>query len=407
MKTAIPKAVTDTEDGRAMADILKSCVHCGMCNATCPTYQLRGDELDGPRGRIYLIKSMLEGEQVSAKTQQHLDRCLTCRSCETTCPSGVKYGHLVELARPRVEQQVKRGWSDRFQRWLIRQIVPYPQRFKMLLKLGLIMKPFLPANLAELVPKTSTEQSTPYSPHSRTMLILEGCAQSSVAPSINQAARKVFDKFEISLQAPTEVGCCGAVNYHLGDAEGAKQMAKNNIDLWLRSIDDGAEALLVASSGCAAMIQDYPSLFSEDESYFTHAERLAEAVKDPAEVLAPESLAEKFPGQRRHKRIAFQAPCSMQHSTHTDVNVRNCLNALGYELVQVAEEHLCCGSAGSYSLLQPALSGQLLDRKLKALTEESPTLIATANIGCMMHLARRSEVPVQHWLELIAQDSLD
>ena len=202
MKTAISTEVTDTRDGRIMADILKSCVHCGMCNATCPTYQLRGDELDGPRGRIYLIKAMLEGEEVSAKTQQHLDRCLTCRSCETTCPSGVKYGHLVELARPRVEQQVKRNWSDRFQRWLIRQVVPFQKRFAFLLKLGRLSQPLLPARLAELVPKVSAEKFETISSHQRSMLILEGCAQAAVAPSINQAARRIFGRIEISLHAP-------------------------------------------------------------------------------------------------------------------------------------------------------------------------------------------------------------
>lgn len=407
MKTAIPKAVTDTEDGRIMADILKSCVHCGMCNATCPTYQLRGDELDGPRGRIYLIKAMLEGEDVTVKTQQHLDRCLTCRSCETTCPSGVAYGHLVELARPRVEQQVKRGSGDRFQRWLIRQIVPHRQRFNLLLKLGQLLKPLLPTKLAELIPRTSTLAYKPSSLHARTMLILEGCAQASVAPSINQAARQVFDKFDISLHAPKDVGCCGAVSYHLGDVSGAKALAKKNIDLWLQSIDSGAEALLVASSGCAAMIKDYPSLFSEHEPHFAQAKKLAEAVKDPSEVLDPKSLKEKFPAQRQHKRIAFQAPCSMQHSTHTDGSVERCLEALGYELSFVPEAHLCCGSAGSYSLLQPELSAKLLDRKLQALSESEPSLIATANIGCMMHLARRAEVPVQHWLELVAAESKD
>ena len=401
MKTAISTEVTDTQDGRIMADILKSCVHCGMCNATCPTYQLRGDELDGPRGRIYLIKAMLEGEAVTSKTQQHLDRCLTCRSCETTCPSGVKYGHLVELARPRVEELVKRSWSDRFQRWFIRQVVPFQRRFAFLLKLGQLSKPLLPASLAELVPKVSAADFETTSAHQRTMLILEGCAQAAVAPSINQAARRVFDRIEISLHAPPDVGCCGAVNYHLGDAAGAKAIAIKNIDLWLQSLDDGAEALLVSSSGCAAMIQDYPSLFSEQESYFEHAKRLAEAVKDPSEVLSPESLTEKFSGDPQHKRIAFQAPCSMQHSTHTQPSVRRCLEALGYELTSVADEHLCCGSAGSYSLLQPAMAADLLDRKLKALTEEQPSLIATANIGCLMHLSRRADVPVRHWLELL------
>lgn len=409
MKTKILDSIMQTEDGRQMADILHTCVHCGLCNATCPTYQVKGDELDGPRGRIYLIKAMLEGESVSKKTQLHLDRCLTCRSCETTCPSGVKYGHLVELARPRVDQQVKRGLSERLRRAMIRQIVPYPQRFGLLLRLGRLFKPFLPRALSELVPQISPEiwpaKPRSYHQHERKMLILEGCAQAAVAPRINQAARNIFDRFEITLQSPKGVGCCGAVSYHLGDEVEARAAAKNNIDRWWPSIESGAEALLVTSSGCAAMIQDYPYLFRDDATYRVRAEKLVKFVCDPSEKLDPAELKKKYRGELKPKQIAFQAPCSMQHSTHTHEHVKRCLRALEFELCAVADEHLCCGSAGSYSLLQPDLSNELLDRKLESLGANKPEMIVSANIGCMMHLARRAEQPVRHWLELIDGES--
>lgn len=403
MKTSIPEQIGRTSDGRRMTEILQTCVHCGMCNATCPTYQQRGDELDGPRGRIYLIKSFLEGETVTKKTQLHLDRCLTCRSCETTCPSGVEYGHLVELARPRVEKIVGRGRLERLKRWLIRHIVPYPKRFSALLILGRLVKPVLPSRLAEMLPQRSTLEFSATSQHPRTMLLLEGCAQSVVAPSINAATRQVFDHLGIALAAPTGVGCCGAVAYHLGDKSGAEQQARINIDKWWAQIEQGAEAIVVPSSGCAAMIADYPVLFADDQSYLARAKEVARLVCDPSQKLDAHQLATAFKPVSEQNRIAFQAPCSMQHSTHADQSVRNCLTAVGYELTAVAEEYLCCGSAGSYSLLQPDLATNLLERKLINLRKGQPEVIVSANIGCMMHLSRRSTTPVKHWLELLAE----
>ena len=400
MKTAIPKHVTDTASGKQMAAILHSCVHCGMCNATCPTYQLLGDELDGPRGRIYLIKSMLEGEPLTDRTQFHLDRCLTCRSCETTCPSGVKYGDLVELARPRVEDQVKRKIPDRIRRWLIKQMVPYPARFRVLMELGQAFKYLLPKRVAEMLPKRSVCTAKSFDERARTMLLLEGCAQSVVAPSINQAARELFDRFEVALRAPAAAGCCGAVNYHLNDVEQARVQARANIDAWWPEIENGAESLLVTSSGCAAMIKDYAQLLVDDSSYAARARRVAELVADPAEKIDPEALKQVVPNVAS-TRIAFQAPCTMQHTTHADQAVRRCLQSVGFELTVVPEQHLCCGSAGSYSLLQPELSERLLDRKLANLNSGEPAMIVTANIGCHMHLARRASVPVCHWLEAI------
>ena len=387
-----------------MADILHTCVHCGMCNATCPTYQLLGNELDGPRGRIYLIKSMLEGEQVTAKTQHHLDRCLTCRSCETTCPSGVKYGHLVELARPEVDRQVRRGLGERFRRWLIKKVVPYPKRFAIAIVLGQRFKPFLPRRLAELVPNTrKTAEPHQAVKHPRTMLMLEGCAQSVVAPAINDAARELFDRLEISLSSPRGVGCCGAVHYHLNDLAKATAQARSNIDVWWPLIEQGAESVLASSSGCAAMLKDYPQLFVNDEQYRKKAQKLAELVADPAEKIDMQKLREVVP-DKAQKKIAFQIPCTMQHSTHSASAVRDCLVAVGYELTAVPEQHLCCGSAGSYSLLQAEISERLLENKLAALESGQPEFIVTGNIGCHMHLSRRAKRPVYHWLEAMVSN---
>ena len=405
MKTNIPKHVTDTAVGRQMADILQTCVHCGMCNATCPTYQLNGNELDGPRGRIYLIKSMLEGEQVGVKTQRHLDRCLTCRSCETTCPSGVKYGHLVELARPQLERKVGRKLLDRLRRWIIKQLVPYPARFGCAVRLGRFVKPILPSRLAELTPMQATErQRAQRIKHKRKMLLLRGCAQSVVAPNINHAAIALFDRLGISLCEIDEAGCCGAVDYHLNDLDKAIMRARSNIDAWWPEIENGAESLLVASSGCAAMLKDYPQLFREDAQYLAKAQTISELVADPAEKIDLAKLKTLIP-HKNQKLIAFQIPCTMHHTTHSDHAVRRCLQSVGFEFTNPSEQHLCCGSAGSYSLLQPELSERLLDNKLRALDAGDPHMIVTANIGCHMHLSRRARVPVLHWLEAIAANS--
>ena len=403
MKTTIPESVTATATGKRMADILKSCVHCGMCNATCPTYQLLGDELDGPRGRIYLIKSMLEGEQVTARTQAHLDRCLTCRSCETTCPSGVQYGQLVELARPFVDEKVPRKRIDRLRRWLVKNIVPYPSRFRLAIQLGAFFKPFLPRRFAELVPKRSNLEIKISSSQQRSMLILEGCAQSVVAPSINQAARKLFDHLGVSLVAPTAAGCCGAVNYHLNDVDAGREQARKNIDAWWPEIVAGAENILVPSSGCALMLKEYPSLFVDDSQYLEKAETVANLVADPADMIS-QADSTKFIANGDETRIAFQVPCTMQHGTHAEKGVTQCLQAAGFKLTTVADSHLCCGSAGSYSLLQAGLSEQLLDNKIATLMADKPSMIVTANIGCYMHLARRAPVPVKHWLEVLAPE---
>jgi len=383
-----------------MASILRSCVHCGFCNATCPTYQLTGDELDGPRGRIYLIKSMLEDAGVSQSTQRHLDRCLTCRACETTCPSGVRYARLVELARPMVEAKVGRHQWDRLKRWLVRHIVPYPRRFASLMSAARIFKPLYPRALRELVPDVADAAEPRVSAHSRKMVLLDGCAQSVAAPAINAAACEIFDQLGVQLLSFPESGCCGAVSYHLGEIAEAQRFARRNVDTWWKAVEAGAEAVVATSSGCAMMLKEYGELLADDPEYADRARRLAGLVRDPCEVIDPVQLARSYQVSA-DLQIAFHAPCTMQHGLRVAGRAEDCLRAVGFELVDVPDAHLCCGSAGSYSLLEPAMGNRLLDQKLSALQGADPAVLASANIGCLMHLQRRAALPVVHWLELI------
>ncbi|MGR9091174.1 MAG: glycolate oxidase subunit GlcF [Gammaproteobacteria bacterium] len=401
MRAKFSDAVLDTVNGREMTAILRACVHCGFCNATCPTYQLTGDELDGPRGRIYLIKSMLEDAAVGEATQRHLDRCLTCRACETTCPSGVQYSRLLDAARPLVDAKVPRKPGARLQRWLIRKIVPYPARFRWLAAAGRLIKHLAPRAVAELVPgRPRKPVAASVGAHSCHMILLQGCVQSAVSPAINEAAREIFDALGIALVTPPRGGCCGAVAYHLGEADEARTFARRNIDVWTQAIAGGAQAVLATSSGCAVMLREYGELLRDDPIYADRAARVAELVCDPAEVIDPAALAAAYRAPAA-TRIAFQSPCTLRHGLRSADAVESCLTAVGFELTDVPDAHLCCGSAGSYSLLQPELSGQLLDNKLAALERGAPEAYVSANIGCLMHLQRRAERPVRHWLEMI------
>lgn len=401
MRARFSDAVLDSPNGREMTSMLRACVHCGFCNATCPTYQLTGDELDGPRGRIYLIKSMLEAEAVGATTQRHLDRCLTCRACETTCPSGVQYSRLLDAARPLVDAKVARKPADRLRRWLLRRIVPFPSRFRWLARLGRVFKSFVPQALAELVPaRPSAAVAARVGEHARRMILLEGCVQPAVAPAINEAAREVFDELDITLVTPPRGGCCGAVAYHLGEADEAREFARRNIDAWTAVIEGGAEAVLASSSGCTVMLREYGELLRDDPAYAERAARVAALVRDPGAVIDPTSLAAAY-RVPSGTRVAFQSPCTLRHGLRGADAVESLLVAVGFELTDVPDPHLCCGSAGSYSLLQPELSGQLLDNKLAALASGAPDVYVSANIGCLMHLQRRAERPVMHWLEMI------
>lgn len=400
MQTSIIETLLRTPEGQEAETILRACVHCGFCTATCPTYQLLGNELDGPRGRIYLIKQMFEGKTVSTLTQHHLDRCLSCRSCETTCPSGVEYGRLLDIGRSLVDERVQRPLSQRLMRWGMRQVLPYSSRFGPLLKLGQIVRPLLPGKIRQKVPPKRVATPRPTQSHSRTMLVLEGCAQSSATPNTNAASARVLDRLGISLINSPKQGCCGAVSHHLSaHSEGLDHM-RRNIDAWWPGIEAGAEAILISASGCGVMVKEYGKLLRNDPDYATKAERVSSLAKDLSEVLAAEDLTPLNIGARETK-VAFQSPCSLQHGQQLDGVVESILGKLGFNLTRVIDPHLCCGSAGTYSILQQELSGRLLDNKLESLQQGEPDIIATANIGCQLHLETKAERPVKHWIELV------
>ncbi|MCS6913486.1 MAG: glycolate oxidase subunit GlcF [Myxococcota bacterium] len=398
MQTQLDATILATPAGREAEAILRSCVHCGFCTATCPTYQLLGDELDGPRGRIYLIKQVLEGHTPTRRTQRHLDRCLTCRACETTCPSGVRYARLLDIGRAEVDQRVTRPGWQRLLRGLLVRTVPYPARFKPLLRLAQALRPWLPRSLRSRVPPPQAPSPWPRGRHARRVLVLQGCVQAVATPATNAAAARLFDRLGIT---PDPIaGCCGALAHHLGDAEQARAQMRRMIDACWPHIADGAEAVVVTASGCAAVLREYGMLLADDHHYAYKAEQLAARVRDPVEVLEGEDLtALGQPGLGR--RIAFHAPCTLQHGLRLAGRVEGLLTRLGFALTPVADAHLCCGSAGAYSLLEPSIAQRLRTDKLKALTSGAPELIATANVGCQLYLQAATRLPVVHWLELL------
>ena len=400
MQTSLTQGVLDTAAGREAEAILRSCVHCGFCTATCPTYQLLGDELDGPRGRIYLIKQMLEGQAVTRDTQLHLDRCLTCRACETTCPSGVRYGRLADIGRAVAEQRVQRPLGERLYRLLLRAVVPHAARFGLLLRVGQAVRPLLPAALRNKISPRQIPGRWPEQRHARRMLTLAGCAQSSATPRTNAAAARVLDRLGVSLLAAPAAGCCGALSNHLSAEHEALHFARRNIDAWWPYIEDGVEAIVVAASGCGVMVKDYGALLRDDPAYADKAARVSALTRDLAEILTGLDLGALAVATDR-RRIAFHAPCTLQHGQKLPGIVESILLKLGFVLTDVRDSHLCCGSAGSYSLLQPEISQQLRADKLAALQDGEPELIATANVGCQLHLAGASGIPVVHWIELL------
>jgi len=382
--------------------ILRSCVHCGFCNATCPTYQLLGDELDGPRGRIYLIKQVLEGAPVTAKTQLHLDRCLTCRNCETTCPSGVDYHNLLDIGRAVVDEAVPRPLSQRLLRESLRAVVPRPALFKALTQTGQLLRPLLPATLKNKLPRqVHPAKPRPSVQHARRVLLLEGCVQPSLSPNTNAATARVLDRLGISVTAAREAGCCGAVDYHLNAQEQGLERARRNIDAWWPALEAGAEAIVQTASGCGAFVKDYGHLLEQDSAYAAKAKRVSELAKDLVEVLRDEPL--EGLGVQGDQRLAFHCPCTLQHAQQLDGAVEGVLSRLGFQLTAVADGHLCCGSAGTYSITQPELSRQLRDNKLDALERGKPEVIVTANIGCQTHLDGAGRTPVRHWIEVVEQ----
>jgi glycolate oxidase iron-sulfur subunit len=399
METRLADFIKDTPEGMEAEAILGACVHCGFCNATCPTYTLLGSELDAPRGRIYLLKMLLEGQEISERTQLHLDRCLTCRACETTCPSGVQYGRLADIGRGIVEEKVPRPRRDQLLRLALRKVLPHPARFAPLLAAARLVRPLLPENLRAKVPARRPAQPWPGRTHARRMLLLDGCVQPALAPSIDAAAAGVLDRLGISLVKAAGGGCCGAVSYHLAAHEEGRDFMRRNIDAWWPHVEDGAEAVVITASGCGAMVKEYGAALRSDPAYAGKAERISALAKDIGEVVAGEDLERIRPAAPG--KIAFQSPCTLQHGQKLGGVVEELLQKLGFELTPVANAHLCCGSAGTYSILQEDLAGQLLDRKLESLESGGPDLIATANIGCLTHLQSKSRLPVRHWVELL------
>jgi glycolate oxidase iron-sulfur subunit len=403
METRLAHWIKGTTQGDAANDILRACVHCGFCNATCPTYQLLGDELDGPRGRIYQIKQVLEGTPATRSTQLHLDRCLTCRNCETTCPSGVDYGHLLDIGRAVVESQVRRPLHERLLHWLLREALTRPRLFGGALRVGRALRFALPQALRAKLSPGRAPGAWPRRVHTRKVLLLNGCTQPAMAPSIDAATARVLDAIGVQALVDARSGCCGAIRHHLHDPHGALQNARRNIDAWWPQLESGAvEAIVINASGCAMMVREYAWLLRDDPAYAARARRVTDASRDLVEFLGPELpllLSRARPPSIT--RIVLQRPCTLQHGLKLKDNVEQLLGALGAQLLPVNEPHLCCGSAGTYALLQPSLALALRERKLANLLHGQPQLILSANIGCIAHLAAGTSVAVQHWIEWV------
>ena len=403
MQTNLAPEFKNTADGLAAEAILRKCVHCGFCTATCPTYQLLGNELDGPRGRIYLMKQVLEGAEPTRQTQLHLDRCLTCRNCESTCPSGVDYGHLVDIGRKIVDAKVPRPMSEKAVRWALKEGLNSPL-FAPAMALGQMMRPLMPASLKNKVPPKQAFGVIPTQTHARKVLMLEGCVQPAMSPNINAATRRVLDAAGIQTLVAPKAGCCGAVKFHLNDQDGGKVQMRTNIDAWWPLVASGeVEAIVMNASGCGVTVKEYGHILHDDPLYAEKARKISDLTKDLSELLP--DLVEKLRSKvsvKLAEQVAFHPPCTLQHGQQLRGGVEEHLGSLGFKVkVASCEAHLCCGSAGTYSVLQPELAYQLRDRKLGNLAEMQPSMIVSANIGCITHLQSGTETPVKHWVELL------
>jgi glycolate oxidase iron-sulfur subunit len=398
MQTNLSPEYKNRIEGREAEDILRKCVHCGFCTATCPTYQILGDELDGPRGRIYLIKQVLEGEEPTRKTQMHLDRCLTCRNCESTCPSGVQYGHLVDIGRKLVDEKVVRPMGESAVRWALKEGLPSPL-FAPAMAMGQLVRPLLPK-----VPEKRRAGELPTRAHARKVLMLEGCVQPSMAPNINSATARVLDAAGIQTITAKKALCCGAVKFHLNDQDGGIAQMRANIDAWWPHVESGeVEAIVMNASGCGVTVKEYGHILQHDAQYAAKAAKISALTKDLSELL-PELVTALKPKLKAAsaEQLAFHPPCTLQHGQKLKGSVETHLAALGFNVKTAScEAHLCCGSAGTYSVLQPELSYQLRDRKLGHLNEMKPHAIISANIGCITHLQSGTDLPVQHWVEVL------
>ena len=405
MQTNLADFIRGTHDGDEAEAILRACVHCGFCTATCPTYQLLGDELDGPRGRIYLIKQVLEGALPTRKTQLHLDRCLTCRNCESTCPSGVKYGRLVDIGRKVVDQHVVRSQGEKLTRMTLRRVLPNTALFGAAFRAGLLVRPLLSKSLQDKLQAPRPAGRRPTRVHARKMLVLEGCVQPAMAPSINAAAARVLDAFGVQLLSAQKAGCCGAVRYHLNHQEEGLDDMRRNIDAWWPSVENGAvEAIVMTASGCGVTVKEYGHLLAHDPAYAAKAEQISAMTRDLSEILVlfQDRIAALAKG-KGGPPVAYHPPCTLQHGQQIRGKVEGVLQAAGVEVVLCADNHLCCGSAGTYSVLQPAISLALRESKLASLAATGADQIVSANIGCIAHLQGGTDTPVRHWIELLEQ----
>ncbi|MGA3251515.1 MAG: glycolate oxidase subunit GlcF [Paraburkholderia sp.] len=402
MQTNLAEFIRHTADGAEADAILRNCVHCGFCTATCPTYQLLGDELDGPRGRIYLIKQMVEGAEVTRSTQTHLDRCLTCRNCETTCPSGVQYGRLVEIGRKITEEKVTRPFGQRLMRRVLASFVPNSALFTPAMRLGQHVRAFLPKKLRDKVPARQRPLEWPATKHERKMLMLAGCVQPSMMPNVNIATARVLNALGVETIVASEAGCCGAIRLHLGYNDEALDDIRVNIDAWWPYVEQGVEAIVMNASGCGATVKEYAHLLRNDPVYAEKAQRIVGLTRDISEILPEfEEALVAVTRRRAVHTVAFHPPCTLQHGQQLRGQVEHVLAALGIEVRLPADSHLCCGSAGTYSLTQPTLSYALRDQKLEKLLAQEPQVIVSANVGCISHLQSGTSTPVAHWIELV------
>jgi len=405
VQTNLASWAQESDLGQDADEILRRCVHCGFCLATCPTYQILGDERDSPRGRIYLIKQVLEGVEPTAATQEHLDRCLTCRNCETTCPSGVEYGALVDIGRNLVDQRVERPIGQRMTRAVLRRVLNSPL-FGPALTLGRLLRPALPEVLKNKIPALRPAGAVPSdgARHARQVLMLSGCVQPAMMPAIDAATIRVLDALGIGTRVVPGAGCCGAINFHLDAQEAALDQMRANIDAWLPLLDNGqAESIIMNASGCGAMVREYAHHLRHDPEYVTKALRLVDKVRDVAEIVAPHAGELKARLEGLPGKTAFHPPCTLQHWQGLRGVSERMLADLGFAMQPFNESHLCCGSAGTYSVTQPGLSKSLRDRKLDAIQASGPDCIVSSNIGCITHLQSGTEIPVRHWIEVVDQ----